>query len=81
VLEPQNMEISSSPKTSYMRLAWGVEFFLRGSLIPPKSNFGREKGCGKRASSPPLELKRDNDIGDCGTIKLTNLKILIAQFG
>jgi hypothetical protein len=47
--------------------------FQDKSLIPQKSNFGREKGCGKRASSPPLELKRDNDIGNCGTIKLTNL--------
>ena len=74
VLEPQNMEISSSPKTSYMRLAWGVEFFLRGSLIPQKSNFGRGKGCGKRASSPPLGLKRHDDIGNRGTIKLTNLR-------
>lgn len=34
---------------------------------------GSEKGCGKRASSPPLELKRDNDIGNYGTLKLMNL--------
>jgi len=54
-------------KTIYYVLLWDK------SLIPQKSNFGREKGCGKRASSPPLELKRDNDIGNCGTIELTNL--------
>ena len=27
-----------------------------------------------RIETPPLELKRDNDIGNCGTIKLMDLR-------
>jgi len=47
--------------------------FLRGKPNSPKVQFWEGKGVWKRASSPPLELKRDDDIGNRGIIKLMDL--------